>query len=144
MPCAVLLVGFIMMMMVVCTEAKASAADLPQKCVTVGEFERCWYTYTPASVASAPGPVPLVINMHGFSASGEDHVGQMGWDVLAETEGFIVVWPDGHNTAWNAGSCCGDVIDSVRSKNPTMPRPSTLIALSSRCQNLTLASGCRD
>ena len=98
----------------VCTEAKISAADLPRRCVTVGDVKRCWYTYVPASVSSAPGPVPLVVNMHGFTSSGKNHVGYMGCDVLAESEGFVAIWPDGQNNAWNAGSCCGTVIDTVR------------------------------
>ena len=44
----------------------------------------------------------------------KNHVGYLGWDVLAETEGFVAIWPDGQNNAWNAGSCCGTVIDTVR------------------------------
>jgi len=112
MPNSVLLL--VIVITAVYTEAKISAADLPRKCVTVGDLKRCWYTYVPVSVLGAPGPVPLVINMHGFTSSGKNHVGYMGWDVLAETEGFVAIWPDGQNNAWNAGSCCGTVIDTVR------------------------------
>jgi polyhydroxybutyrate depolymerase len=66
-------------------------------------------------------PVPLVVDMHGFTADRAFQQSVSGFDGIAETEGFLVAWPlglfaDGSlsaNTggpAWNAGGCCGEAV----------------------------------
>ncbi|TDD61255.1 alpha/beta hydrolase family esterase [Actinomadura rubrisoli] len=52
-------------------------------------------------------PAPLVIALHGGFAT----MGQMrsltGFDRLSDGKGFLVAYPDGFMTTWNAGDCCG-------------------------------------
>ena len=47
--------------------------------------------------------VPLIIALHGAGGRGEQMVGITGLSELSETEGFIVVYPDGLNGVWNDG-----------------------------------------
>lgn len=65
-------------------------------------------------------PVPLVVDMHGFISNKGQQRGLSGFAALAQTETFLVAWPQGlfsdgdlvTNTGgpgWNAGGfCCGD------------------------------------
>jgi polyhydroxybutyrate depolymerase len=48
-----------------------------------------------------------VVMLHGGFGTAELAEKAYGWDELAERAGFIVVYPDGVDRTWNAGSCCG-------------------------------------
>ena len=81
-------------------------------CIQHDGYYRCWYIHVPKSLN---GPVPLLLDMHGFGGNAEGQKRLTGFDLLADTEGFIVVWPQGMNASWNAGpGCCGhSVTDGV-------------------------------
>ncbi len=49
-------------------------------------------------------PVALVINFHGLGANSLEQEALSGMSIKAETEGFIVAYPDGLNKAWNDGT----------------------------------------
>lgn len=52
-------------------------------------------------------PPALVVALHGGLAT----MGRMeeltGFDRLSDEKGFLVAYPDGFMTTWNAGDCCG-------------------------------------
>ncbi|MBW2508098.1 MAG: hypothetical protein JRE81_05665 [Deltaproteobacteria bacterium] len=52
-------------------------------------------------------PAPVVLNFHGFTSSGLLQQEGTKMNETAEREGFIVVYPNGLNSSWNAGICCG-------------------------------------
>jgi polyhydroxybutyrate depolymerase len=54
---------------------------------------------------------PLVVVLHGAGGSGADVRAALGWDRLADREGFVVAYPDGLERAWNAGRCCARARD---------------------------------
>jgi polyhydroxybutyrate depolymerase len=60
-----------------------------------------------------PGdPAPMLIAMHGGFGSGPQLENQSQLSVKADSEGFIVVYPEGvrgnlNIRTWNAGGCCG-------------------------------------
>lgn len=59
--------------------------------------------YIAATYDSAKHP-PLVISLHGFGGDGPE---QERYDKLyqvADTAGFLLAYPSGHNNAWNAGA----------------------------------------
>lgn len=64
--------------------------------------------------AAAHLPAPLVIAMHGC-ACGESPLARDAkslenrsrYDALAAQQGFVVVYPEGVDTSWDAGVCCG-------------------------------------
>jgi polyhydroxybutyrate depolymerase len=61
------------------------------------------------------GPVPLLLAFHGGTGWGAQFERNSGFDELAESNGFLVVYPDGigggddesTNRTWNGGRCCG-------------------------------------
>jgi polyhydroxybutyrate depolymerase len=55
----------------------------------------------------APAGAPIVIVLHGAGGSGTQVEGDLGWDGLADRQGFVVAYPDGLDGTWNGGGCCG-------------------------------------
>jgi polyhydroxybutyrate depolymerase len=56
--------------------------------------------------ASAGPGAPLVLVMHGSGGTAEEMDG-LGFDALAARDGVVVAYPQGQDTTWNAGGCCG-------------------------------------
>jgi polyhydroxybutyrate depolymerase len=52
-------------------------------------------------------PLPLVLNFHGFTSSGLGQQASSNMDPTADREGFVVAYPNGLDSSWNAGICCG-------------------------------------
>ncbi|RFU36547.1 hypothetical protein DZF91_37585 [Actinomadura logoneensis] len=52
-------------------------------------------------------PLPLVIALHGGLATMARMQSLSGFDSIADDKGFLVAYPDGFMTTWNAGDCCG-------------------------------------
>jgi poly(3-hydroxybutyrate) depolymerase len=52
--------------------------------------------------------VPLVVDIHGLLSSSAQQAGISRWAPIAERENLIVAYPEGLNSAWNAGICCGN------------------------------------
>ena len=72
-------------------------------CVRHGGYYRCWDIYVPDDLS---GPSPLVIDLHGWTSSPSSQRAISGFDSLADSEGFIVVWPYGLCNSWNSGKGC--------------------------------------
>lgn len=69
---------------------------------------RTFLIHVPASYDNTRA-VPLVLNFHGATSNAEQQrslFSQM--DATADAKGFIVVYPEGVGSSWNAGACCGD------------------------------------
>ena len=77
---------------------------------------RTYRVYRPANL-SRDRAVPLVVMLHGGFGNGAQAERTYGWDDEADRNGFVVLYPDGENRAWNAGTCCGrpmrDRVDDV-------------------------------
>lgn len=65
-------------------------------------------------------PLPVVLNFHGGGGNAQSQQKYSRMDVLADTEGFIAVYPNGSGRmsdrllTWNAGTCCAySVINRV-------------------------------
>ena len=52
-------------------------------------------------------PLPLVVALHGGLATMQQMRELTGFDALADARGFLVAYPNGFMTTWNAGDCCG-------------------------------------
>jgi polyhydroxybutyrate depolymerase len=71
--------------------------------------------YLPSGVAVGSDTVPLLVALHGGLGSSDQFAANSGFDELAESNGFIVVYPDGIRAVpdrpglqtWNGGYCCG-------------------------------------
>lgn len=62
--------------------------------------ERLYDLFVPEDTGSQP--MPLVLDLHGFSFNRVHQRGSSGFDDLAEEEGFLVAYPDGIDSRWNA------------------------------------------
>ena len=58
-----------------------------------GETRR-WITYVPSSYDGSKA-VPVVMSIHGYTASAASMVEESRWHEIAEKEGFIVIYPQG-------------------------------------------------
>lgn len=72
--------------------------------LTVGGRERRYLLRLPPSTK---GPLPLVLNFHGWleSAALQEKLSFM--TEAAAARGMAVVYPEGLGESWNAGGCCG-------------------------------------
>lgn len=66
------------------------------------EIERTYTLFVPKTAFEHP--LPIVMVLHGASGSGERSQGWLGFDEIAETVGFIVVYPDGLGGQWDFGA----------------------------------------
>ena len=66
---------------------------------------RCWNVYLPTTI-NLSHEVPLVIDLHGNTLTMQDQRDLSEFDDLAYENGFIAVWPQGHDNSWNSGYCC--------------------------------------
>lgn len=71
---------------------------LTRERLVVGNAERTFGYYAPAA---RPGPMPLVIALHGRlgDGAGQDKLGH--WSTVAREQGFFVALPDGVSRSWN-------------------------------------------
>lgn len=71
-----------------------------------GGRTRTWIAYLPAKPAARPA---LVIALHGAMGSGQQARATFGYDfdLLADREGFIAVYPQGFEGHWNDGKVKG-------------------------------------
>lgn len=82
--------------------------------VTPDGRTRRYRLYVPTSL-EAGRSAPLLVALHGGLGWGEQFATNSGFDGLAESNRFIVVYPDGTNAqagstrllTWNGGFCCG-------------------------------------
>lgn len=84
-----------------------------------GGLKRSYLLHLPVNMP--PGPLPLVVVLHGGAGTAEGAAKMTGFDAEADEHGFIAVYPNGTDKerpvrallgkqgflTWNAGSCCG-------------------------------------
>ncbi|MFN8563505.1 MAG: alpha/beta fold hydrolase [Anaerolineae bacterium] len=79
--------------------------------------DRFYNVYIPFGYSDLGDPVALVIVMHGAGGSGAGTESFTGFDLLADREHFVVVYPDGVNNGWNddrVGNPGISAVDDVR------------------------------
>jgi polyhydroxybutyrate depolymerase len=102
------------------TSAQADAATNPTSCPSTSTLKtgdnkstlqfggrtRSYVVYLPSSIKAGMA-VPLVFDFHGHGANASQEESSSGWKKKADQSGFIVVYPEGVDSSWNVGSCCG-------------------------------------
>jgi polyhydroxybutyrate depolymerase len=73
--------------------------------IDVGGKTRDYIVHVPASYTGQTA-VPLVTDWHGILFSNTIEQSFSGYQEKSDKEGFIVVFPNGIDTAWNVGWCC--------------------------------------
>ena len=69
--------------------------------------QRSYILFVPEAAAGID-PIPVVLNFHGFTGTAESQMNYADFRPLAETHGFILVYPEGtllngRDTHWNVG-----------------------------------------
>jgi polyhydroxybutyrate depolymerase len=73
-----------------------------------GELRRQYKVHVPPSY-DPERPTPLVLCFHGLAQNAVSFcVDGSGMVAAADERGFILAMPNGFNSSWNAGTCCGD------------------------------------
>jgi len=77
----------------------------------VSGVRRSYYVHVPAGY-SGSAPLPVVVALHGAFSTARELERQSGLSLLADREGFLVVYPQGIGLGdwfrhWNSGYCCG-------------------------------------
>jgi polyhydroxybutyrate depolymerase len=75
-----------------------------------GGATRSTRIYVPPSY-NAANPAPLVFNLHGYTSNALQQEFYSEMNAVADTAGFIVVYPDGLNETWNSGLVPNSVND---------------------------------
>lgn len=72
----------------------ATAKNIEARCEEIGGYAREWLIYVPDIVKNGrvKNP-PLVFALHGYSCSAEIYLGNSGWNKVADSRGFIVIFP---------------------------------------------------
>src|SRR5512136_1729308 len=66
-------------------------------------IDRTFLLHVPPGYSSTR-PVPLIVGLHGYTASSTAFEGQSGLSEKADQEGFIVAYPDGLRYPWTASN----------------------------------------
>lgn len=90
-------------------------AEYGDECIQIDGLYRCWDVHVPDKLDDK---YPLVLDLHGWGDTVEDQKNISGFQSLADTFGFVLVWPYGLARSWNSGEeCCppasDDDIDDV-------------------------------
>ncbi|MFN3005331.1 alpha/beta hydrolase family esterase [Mycolicibacterium wolinskyi] len=95
----------LLILLIAATSAGCRGPDPTERTATVrgADGERTAIIYHPTT--ARPG-APLVVVMHGANGAAADVRKSLGWDALAERDGFVVAYPDALDKRWNAGFCC--------------------------------------
>src|SRR5262249_12763653 len=74
--------------------------------ITIGGRNRTFLLHVPPSYTGLV-PVPLVLDLHGFTSNNSQQAGLSGFREKSNAVGFIAAWPQGVGNSWNAFGCCG-------------------------------------
>jgi polyhydroxybutyrate depolymerase len=85
--------------------ATALAAGDSNQMITIGSMTRRYIRHVPPGY-DGKKPVPLLIDWHPLTQTGQYQRGASGYAAVADREGFIALYPDGIDNAWNIGPCC--------------------------------------
>ncbi len=86
------------------TASTASRTTGPDAYERSGRTPQLHITLPPAGSAR---PFPLIVALHSLYNDSHEPQSEWGFDKLAAEDGFAVVYPDGLDASWNAGTCCG-------------------------------------
>jgi polyhydroxybutyrate depolymerase len=106
--------------------ASAAAAGRSVHQSESGGISRRWLLYVPRAAARGSA-LPLLFTLHGSGGSPEDQLELSGLEAVAESEGFLVVAPEGVDRMWNVPvdaakaddvRFAADLIDQVSALTP--------------------------
>lgn len=73
--------------------------------IDIGGMQRSYIMHIPPSY-DGKTPMPMVIDWHPLTQTAQYQRSASGYAELGDREGFVTLFPDGINNAWNIGPCC--------------------------------------
>ena len=92
------------------TPAPTIQPGVSTRTLTVGSLKRTYILHIPPGLDSL-NPVPVVFVFHGYTMSAAIMPIMSGFNDIADTDGFLVVYPNGYARSWNASGCCGAAVN---------------------------------
>jgi polyhydroxybutyrate depolymerase len=86
--------------------ARLFVARRLERHVTVGHLVRRYVVWLPPS-RGKKSPLPVVLAFHPGYATPEGFEDNIALHAAGEARNFIIVYPEGYQRSWNAGTCCG-------------------------------------
>jgi polyhydroxybutyrate depolymerase len=96
----------------VCTGLSAPAMADDTWTIMSGGLMRTAEVHVPSSYDPTAG-MPLVLDFHGFSSNGTEEALLSLMNTKADSAGFISIHPEGTDSSWNAGACCGLAVTNM-------------------------------
>lgn len=91
------------------TSSACSGTPLPagntNRTIQIGSTSRTYILHVPSGYTGTK-PVPLVLDFHALGGSGSQEQSSSGYQAIADKQGFIILFPNGIDNAWNIGPCC--------------------------------------
>lgn len=88
------------------TSARLAPGDY-ERALSFAGLDRSYLVHVPPGYDGTT-PVPLVVDLHGFTSNAVQQRGISGMSLVSDANGFVVVHPNGARKAWNAKLCCGN------------------------------------
>jgi polyhydroxybutyrate depolymerase len=118
-----------------CTPGKAHAPGDSTETFDFGGKTRDYIVHVPPGYDGSKG-LPLVVDLHGYTSWAAEQAERTKWGTKADSETFIVVYPDGFDMSWNADICCGNAqtsnVDDVAFIREVVARVSTALCIDSK------------
>ncbi|PKP46466.1 MAG: hypothetical protein CVT94_14655 [Bacteroidetes bacterium HGW-Bacteroidetes-11] len=92
--------------------SSASFSQLISGGFTFDGLNRTYAVYLPASYQQNEAS-PLIMALHGLTQNGQSIMTFSGFNNIADTAGFVVVYPNGVSNSWNVGFSGGSTADDV-------------------------------
>ena len=88
-----------------CGAAASAAPGDATESIKVAGMTRTFVRHVPKGYTGKT-PLAVVIDYHPLGGTGASWKGSTTWGSVADSNGFIMVWPDGIGNSWNVGRCC--------------------------------------
>lgn len=89
-----------------CTGRAAAPRDATWT-LSFGGRERKALVHVPPAYDPA-ARTPLVLDIHGFTSNATEQEALSRMNAKADADGFLAIYPEGLDSSWNAGACCGN------------------------------------
>lgn len=97
----------------------------------VGDLKYTYLLHIPPGLDGLQ-PVPVVFVFHGYTVNA-GYMAVLGFNDVADQQGFLAVYPNGYGLSWNAGGCCGpaakDNVDDIAFVRQMLTDLGTLVSI---------------
>ena len=95
-----------------CEGFSTESGEFPDRPLFSGGMDR-YYRLKVPTITDPLQPLPLVFDFHGLGSNKEQQAAYSQFGALVGEEQFILVTPDGIDSSWNAGACCGNAVSAA-------------------------------